>query len=110
MCKFCDDIKKHKTLYVPVRTTYADDNICEVLCDDNCEDCYGCVEDNYHFALYRWTDMIWLGFHHQIKDTVMSKTSEGLQIKYCPWCGEKLTDEDVSFDKCCVEKLREIER
>lgn len=50
MCEFC---REHHTNYlIPVRNKYADDNICEKLRDDNCEDCCGCNDENFHFTLY----------------------------------------------------------
>lgn len=110
MCEFCKDYDKHIAYRIPIRTTYAADNLCEILRDDNCEDCYGCMNENYHFTLYKWTNMISLGLIRKIGDVVCAPTSEGLIINYCPWCGEKLhNNENYTFDKCCVEKLVETD-
>ena len=110
MCEFCKDYNRHIRYGVPYRTQYADDNLCEKIMDDICDDCYGCMDENLHFSLAKWRNMIWLGFHHEIGDTIISKTSEGLFINYCPWCGEKLNDEFEPFDQCCVDRLVEVER
>ena len=109
MCEFCKDY--HTNYLIPIRNAYADDNICEKLRDKNCEDCSGCADENFHFTLYHsaWNDMISLGFHWVINDSndaaVISQTSEGIFINYCPWCGEKLSKEINDFEKCCVQKL-----
>lgn len=110
MCEFCDNQLQHKKIMIPVRNTYADDNVCEKIMDGYCEDCDGCMDNNYHFTLYKYDDILSIGFHRKISDVIISPTSETLQIKYCPWCGKKLTDEEVGFEKCCVEKLVNTER
>lgn len=81
-----------------------------------CTDCLGCVEDNYHFTLYSHhyrTDSfsIALGLVRKINDIIIAPTSETLSINYCPWCGRKLHNkDDVEFNKCCVQRLKHIER
>lgn len=111
MCEFCKDYNRHIAYRVPVRNTYADDNLCEILMDDNCEDCDGCMDENYHFTLYKWQDMISFGLVRKIGDAICAPTSEGIMINYCPWCGKKLhNNEDYTFDKCCVDKLVKTER
>lgn len=114
MCQFCET--EYESYYVPARTAYADDNLCEKIRDDNCTDCLGCVEDNYHFTLYSHhyrTDSfsIALGLVRKINDIIIAPTSETLSINYCPWCGRKLHNkDDVEFNKCCVQRLKHIER
>lgn len=104
MCSFCENFTEHKKYGIAIRNAYANGNFCEVLRDTNCGTCNGCADKNFHFTLYKWRNLIQLGFIHEIPECTVAQTSEHLQINYCPWCGEKLTDEIVPFEKCCVEE------
>lgn len=42
---------------------------CEVLRNTDCEMCYGCTNEDFYFTLYKWRDMISVGF---IVDIVVS--------------------------------------
>lgn len=111
MCEFCKNHDKYTIYRVPLRSTYADDNLCEKIVDDNCGTCNcGCADENYHFTLYKSKNWIQLGFHRKLADLIISPFSELLHINYCPWCGEKLSDKDKTFDECCVRKLVETNR
>ena len=113
MCEFCENYSEHKAFYVPIRNTYADDNVCEMIKGDSysCEDCVGCTDENYHFTLYKYENGIGLGFIRVIGDMTISPTSERIFVNYCPFCGERLNNEELeTFDKCCVSKLKRIER
>ena len=108
MCEFCSVFTK--AYRVPVRNTYAADNMCEVIKGDNCKDCDGCMDKNYHFTLYKRDDAIGMGLIRKIGSVVCAPSSESILINYCPWCGEKLNKDDkYTFDKCCVEKLTETD-
>lgn len=110
MCEFCDNYSEHKVFYVPIRNTYADDNICETI-KQTCEDCHGCSDENYHFSLYKNEDSIGLGFIHDLGDITIAPTSERIYINYCPFCGKKLHHRDITtFDRCCVSELKRVER
>ena len=43
MCEFCKNFSEHKKYGVPIRNGYTSDNFCEVLYDNDCEDCHGCT-------------------------------------------------------------------
>lgn len=109
MCKFCDDFSKHKKYGIAFHSSYASDDFCEVLRGTNCEDCDGCTDKNFHFTLYKWRDMIQMGFIHEIPECTVAQTSEHLTINYCPWCGKRLSNEITSFEMCCVEKPFSVE-
>lgn len=110
MCKFCQNFNEHKKYGIAIRNAYADDNFCEILRSTNCDTCNGCIDEDFHFTLYKWRDMIQMGFIHEIPECTVAQTSEHLKINYCPWCGERLADEIAPFEKCCVEKPFLVER
>ena len=105
MCEFCKNLDEHKIYGIEVRTAYAKDNFCDVLRDNDCEPCNGCVNENFHFTLYTYKDMVQFGFIHEIPECTVAQTSEYIKINYCPWCGRKLTNDPVPFEKCCTEKM-----
>lgn len=109
MCEFCKNFYERKKYGIEVRNGYADDNFCEVLRDTDCEMCHGCANEDFHFTLYKWRDMISMGFIHKIPECTVAQTSENLKINYCPWCGEKLTDEITPFENSCIGKPFPVE-
>lgn len=100
MCEFCENFKAYKKYGVAIRNAYADDDLCQVLRNNNCEDCDGCTDEKFHFTLYRYHDMISFAYIQEIPECTIAQTSEHLKINYCPWCGQKMTDELVSFEEC----------
>lgn len=108
MCEFCSNFKK--AYRVPVRNTFAADNMCEVLKDNDCENCDGCQDKNYHFTLYKFDDGISLGFIRKVGNVLCAPRSELIGINYCPWCGEQLNNgNEWKFDSCCAENLVETD-
>lgn len=76
------------------------------FCINDCEDCdSGCADKNFHFTIYKWKESLAFGFIHVTPKCTIAQTSESIAINYCPWCGEKISEQEVSFEKCCVEKL-----
>lgn len=110
MCKFCSEGAVHKKYGVAIRTSYADHNLCEVLQNNNCEDCDGCTDKASHFTLYKFQDKIGFAYIQEIPECTIAQISEHLKINYCPWCGQKLTDEIVPFERSCVVKPFIVER
>ena len=112
MCEFCKDKSSYLQFRVPYRTNSADDNRCEYGSPDNCDgyivgcdckNCNGCVEDNLYFSIKKFSDnRIAFEFYHKIKDLIINPFSEAININYCPFCGERLNDEIIDFDKCCL--------
>lgn len=116
MCKFCDNLE-YRRYKVQQRTTSADDTTCEFGSPDldvadtyNCSGCRGCTKDNLRFELAAWKNYISLAFVHRIRRLIIEPFSEAIQINFCPWCGKKLTEEPVDFDKChCGGELELLE-
>lgn len=111
MCEFCRNPAEYKKYGVPIRNSYDSDNFCEVLYDNDCEDCSsGCADKNFHFTIYKWQESLSFGFIHATPKCTIAQTSEMVAINYCPWCGEKISEQEVPFEKCSVEKLFSTER
>lgn len=120
MCKFCDNLKR-RVYKIPYRNSMGDDNRCEYGSPDvvnidgeieiigsNCDNCQGCAEDNQFFSMCVEGNSIRFAFYHKIKNLIISPNSEVIKINFCPWCGRKITDNSIDFDKCCLgEKLEE---
>lgn len=120
MCEFCDNLKR-RTYKIPYRNSMENDNRCEDGSPDtvdtdgeiktigsNCDNCQGCAEDNQFFSMHVEGNCIRFAFYHKIKNLIISPNSEAIKINFCPWCGRRITDNHVDFDKCCLgEELEE---
>lgn len=116
MCKFCDDLT-WRQYRIPYRNCMADDNSCDYgspnvnngyFCGRTCENCDGCADENLYFSIRTYDNNIGFDFSHRIKELVIEPSSEMVQINFCPWCGKKLSDEIVPFEKCGIEGMVEI--
>lgn len=101
MCEFCETMGTEKKLQF--RTTYADDNLCEVIRGTDtysydCKGCNGCADENNYFAIsMKWTNYLDVTYFRKMNtlnnnELIISPISEGIKIKYCPFCGNKLED------------------
>jgi len=71
MCEFCDNLE-YKSITVPVRTSMADDNVCEVITGDDCSKCnHGCADENNYFEITTWEDNLSLSYCHKIGKLTM---------------------------------------
>lgn len=113
MCKFCDDLSWRK-YSIPARNKMDSDNLCQclsrgridgspetdsdapVFCHTKCD---GCAEGNEHFELFSRDNRIGLSFAFKAKGLQIARNSEMLTINFCPWCGKKLTEQPVEFEK-----------
>ena len=112
MCKFCDSLDwgKYK---IPYRNCSSDDNSCEYGSPDvidgevygsTCDDCCGCADNNLYFSIHTYDNRIGFDFTHKIKNLIIEPSSEMININFCPWCGRKLDDVTIPFEKCCLNK------
>jgi hypothetical protein len=101
MCDFCENMGTEKKLQF--RTTYADDNLCDLIRGDNiyscdCEGCNGCMDENNQFSIYmKWSNYLNVAYFRKMttldnNELVIAPISEGIKIEYCPFCGKKLED------------------
>ncbi|MBY6838719.1 hypothetical protein [Clostridium botulinum] len=100
MCKFCEEMGTE--IKIPQGTTYSDDNICEYVRTEGewycCEGCKGCADWSDEFSLsMKWNNYLDMSYFKKINDLnnvelIIHPISEGIKIKYCPFCGRKLED------------------
>jgi len=107
MCEFCENItNRDKEIIWNVRSTYADDNICEFVNDNNCSVCEGCF---MHFKLsgYKsYDEDIYVGVEYNQeltssdgKKVYVRPFSETIQFNYCPICGKQISKNIKEFGK-----------
>ena len=106
MCEFCEALKDEtKEINWSVRSSYADDNICEFVNEENCQYCNGCQEgftvDAYD---YKGNTKVCITYSKTVgtkdgKEVIVRPFSEGIQWNYCPICGEQISKEILDFDK-----------
>ena len=105
MCDFCSNIKnRNKEIIWLVRSTYADDNVCEYVNNKNCENCKGC---NMHFKLsgYEYDGNTYVGVEYcqvitpnNSEDVIIRPFSESVQFNYCPFCGKQISKNILPFN------------
>lgn len=97
MCEFCESlVDTNKKINWMVRSTFADDNIIEIINDNE-----RIESDVSDFEIYGYTRedkaFLGIGYRQEIdiegKDTIIiSPFSETIQINYCPICGQQISD------------------
>lgn len=111
-CKYCGAIKDRKRISINQRSTYAIDNMCENICNNDCSD----KECEQYFMIGGYENhdelRISLEWHCEIKscnkNTIIKPFSESIKLKYCPFCGEQLsTSEDTNWTYTNLEILEE---
>jgi len=92
MCNFCDDLK-YREIIIPMRTSMADDNVCEMIVNDDCEKCnHGCADENHYFSITTWEDNLCLNYFHKIGELIIAPVSTRFSINFCPMCGKQITE------------------
>lgn len=114
MCEFCDSITdRNKEITWLVRSTYADDNICDFVNENICSSCNGC---NMNFSLdgYVWDDNVVVGIKYEQKiisstgyEVVVHPFSETIQFNYCPICGKQISKYIKDFKDYYEFKINE---
>ena len=113
MCEFCEGVN-NKDFTWNVRSTMADNNICEYVNGDNCE---GCNECNMRFGLVKYISnentYISVDYNQTLSDidgneVVISPFSEGIRINYCPFCGDSVSRDKKEFEDLYHIYEREI--
>lgn len=102
MCKFCEGLfDKEYEMEWCMRTSYADDNLCEKIFNDSCEKCNEC---NISYRLTgrrlkeRKTNYINCSYKFTNGDITMWNSTEPLTINYCPYCGKQISENLVDLD------------
>ena len=111
MCKFCDDLK-WRQYSVAYRSSFADDNFCELVSPvlytnedgdlevigSDCENCNGCAQTDI-FTLTACDTRIGLQFQRDANDAHIGQFSEMFHINFCPFCGKWISEEIIPFEK-----------
>lgn len=93
MCKFCDNLE-YRDIKIDTRTSLADDNVCEFIVQNDCEQCEnGCSSDNNYFSITMWEDNLHLNYYHKIRDLIIAPISMRFSINFCPMCGKRISKE-----------------
>ena len=99
MCQFCDSLlDRKKKMKLLVRSTFAEDDICEVLNDSDCNLCDDCgmsfgiegykVNNNFYISI-DYEQKIRL---NNDKVAIIKPFSESIHVNYCPICGTQLSE------------------
>lgn len=112
MCEFCEALKdKNKEIEWFVRSTYADDNICEYINDNECSKCNGC---NMYFNLkgYNIDNNLYVGVEYNQtvtspmgEDVIIRPFTESIKFNYCPICGQQIS-KNMSLFEHYVNELK----
>lgn len=102
MCKFCEGLfDKEYEMQWNMRSKYADDNFCEKVLEDTCENCKQC---NMSYVLMgrkvKETGHVYISCSYKFDngDIVMWNSTEPLNINYCPYCGRQLAKNLVDYN------------
>jgi hypothetical protein len=98
MCKFCDTLKNEVKIKWDMRSTYADDNVCDYVSNYNrCCFCNGC-DSVFHITPIKIDDDVYINidYHQSITDedgeiVTIEPFSEKIKFIYCPMCGEQIS-------------------
>lgn len=107
MCEFCEALKnRNKKIIWNLRSTYADDNVCEFV---NGNECSACAKCDMHFDLTGYYDndgdiRVGVGYNQEITSSkgdnvIIRPFSEPIQFNYCPVCGQQISSNLLNFDK-----------
>ena len=115
MCEFCDSLKdKNKQITWQLRSTYADNNICEFVNDTTCSLCNGC-QMGFSLKVFNYEGNAYVGVEYKqvIKsrggeEVVIWPFSESIQFNFCPVCGDQLSKKlkhwrEYFHHQICVE-------
>jgi NADH:ubiquinone oxidoreductase subunit F (NADH-binding) len=105
MCEFCESLKdKTKEIIWSVRSSYADDNMCEFVNDENCQYCNGCKEgfviDAYDYEKNTKVDITYFKTisTKDRKEVKVHPFSESIQWNFCPICGKQISNKILDFE------------
>lgn len=100
MCKFCEGLfdKKHEIIW-DMRNAYADDNFCEKVLNNNCDNCKKCdIEYRLRGLIINNNSYIQCDYKFDNGSIIMWNFTELLPINYCPYCGRKISENIIDFN------------
>ena len=101
-CKFCEGLfdKEYKMNW-SMRNSYADDNFCEKVLGNTCENCTECsVRYFLTGSISKETGRAWITCDYKFDngDIMIGNFTEPLYINYCPYCGRQLAKNLVKYE------------
>ena len=101
-CKFCEGLfdEEYKMIW-NMRSSYVDDNFCEKVLNNTCENCTEC---NAEYYLQGWKNeqtghtSISCNYKFSNGNIVIWNSTEPLCINYCPYCGRQLAKNLVKYE------------
>jgi len=105
MCKFCDLLKNNGTLKWKERSTFADDNLCEIASGEDmytkCEGCNGCDKRGFELTSYASSGDVRVGVSYFRKPhgVEVSPFTEPIPFSFCPFCGEQVSKNIKEFNE-----------
>jgi hypothetical protein len=113
MCKFCENITDEKSEFIwVVRNAGAEDNICEFVNNNTCDECNGCANLKFGIRGYNIDGNVRVGisFYQNIlsyrnEDVVINPYSETQQFNFCPFCGKQISKDVVSFNEAYRQNI-----
>jgi len=106
MCDFCENITNdNKEISWSVRSTYADDNICDFVNGSSCTACDGCIM-SFKLDGYTIDENTYVGVSYTQEITsssgekaIIRPFSETAQFNFCPFCGKQISKTINDFSK-----------
>lgn len=101
MCKFCSALLENKKIYWQERSTVADDNFCETVCNNDCDGCHG--GDKREFTLtpsiINGNVYVSVDYYREAYETIIYPFSELMPFSYCPFCGKQISKSIEPFNE-----------
>lgn len=101
-CKFCEGLfDEEYKMYWNMRSSCIDDNFCEKVLNNTCENCIEC-KTNYILSGRKNNDTghayIQCDYKFNNGYIVIWNFTEPLNINYCPYCGRRLAKNLVKYE------------
>lgn len=110
-CSFCKALLNGDNITWEMRSTYADDNICDKINGTDCNLCSGC---NANFSLSAYVSkeevQVNIEFEQHIgmaseEEAVIHPLSETTVFNYCPICGKRLSTKTPKLEMSSCFKV-----
>lgn len=99
-CSFCNALLNGNKITWEMRSSYADDNICDKINGTDCDLCKAC-DANFSIGSYVLKDEahVYIEFEQHIgtalkTEAIIHPLSESVVFNYCPVCGKKLSSKE----------------
>lgn len=101
MCKFCESIiDTTKDIYLTSRSRSAKDNSCEIIANDDCNNCNDGCHEYFRLSGYEsnGNTLIDIEYYKNVGEVIIAPFSESLHINYCPYCGKQISKDIKDFN------------